>query len=147
MQKRLIRPFFILIAIVVVGCNGRASIAPAESNENTTFEIMSENDDFFVVLKNDNNNVTINELHTWTLTVFESDRATVVEDASIVIDGGMPEHNHGFPTEPSVSTHLGEGSYLVEGIKFQMGGNWEMKFTIDAGGKTDVATFNISVPN
>ena len=34
----------------------------------------------------------------------------------------MPEHNHGFPTAPRVTENLGEGDYLLEGMRFNMGG-------------------------
>lgn len=37
------------------------------------------------------------EMHSWMLTVKKPD-GTPVEDASIAVDGGMPDHNHGLPT-------------------------------------------------
>ena len=53
-------------------------------------------------------------------------------DAAITVDGDMPQHGHGLPTRPQVTKHLGNGDYLVEGMKFQMGGWWVVDFTIDA---------------
>jgi len=61
-----------------------------------------------------------------------------VTDAEIAIDGGMPAHGHGLPTEPEVVKNLGNGSYLVEGVKFSMPGEWVMTFTIKSGDKEDV---------
>jgi hypothetical protein len=38
-----------------------------------------------------------------------------VENATIAVDGDMPEHGHGLPTCPQVTKYLGNGDYLVEG--------------------------------
>ena len=64
-------------------------------------------------------------------------------DASIGVDGDMPQHGHGLPTRPQVTKHLGNGDYLVEGMKFQMGGWWVVDFTIEANGKQDTVRFNM----
>jgi YtkA-like len=85
--------------------------------------------------------IPINTLHTWTLTVKDSSGQSV-ENAQIAIDGDMPQHGHGLPTQPQVTQYLGDGQYLVEGVKFQMGGWWVMDFTITANGQTDTVRFN-----
>jgi hypothetical protein len=66
-----------------------------------------------------------------------------VENAAIVVDGGMPQHGHGLPTQPQVTQNLGGGDYLVEGLKFQMPGWWEVKFRITADGQSDGVIFNL----
>ena len=63
--------------------------------------------------------------------------------ASISVDGDMPQHGHGLPTRPQVTKHLGNGDYLAEGMKFQMGGWWVVDFTIDAAGQKDTVRFNM----
>jgi hypothetical protein len=68
-----------------------------------------------------------------------------VKDATIVVDGGMPEHGHGLPTEPRVTRSLGPGVYQVEGLKFNMGGWWELKFRISSAAGTDSVTFNLDL--
>jgi hypothetical protein len=88
--------------------------------------------------------IPINELQTWTLHV-ETPDGQPVENAIIMVDGGMPEHAHGLPTQPQVTQYLGNGDYRVEGIRFQMPGWWEMKFTIAAGGQTDQVVFNLQL--
>ena len=80
--------------------------------------------------------IVINRMHSWILTVRNAD-GTPVDDAEITVDGGMPAHNHGLPTQPRVTQNLGEGRYKVEGLRFHMQGHWEMKIGIAAGGKTD----------
>jgi hypothetical protein len=57
----------------------------------------------------------------------------------------MPQHGHGLPTSPQVTQNLGNGDYLVEGMKFQMPGWWEVRFNILAGGQSDAITFNLTL--
>jgi YtkA-like len=68
-----------------------------------------------------------------------------VEGATITIDGGMPQHGHGLPTTPRVTRALGNGAYQVEGLKFNMGGWWELKFRIASAAGTDSVTFNLDL--
>jgi hypothetical protein len=85
-----------------------------------------------------------NEMHSWVLTVKRPD-GTPVEDANIAIDGGMPQHGHGLPTSPQVTSHLGEGRYRVEGVKFNMGGWWVLRFAISTPDAADEAVFNLTL--
>jgi hypothetical protein len=68
-----------------------------------------------------------------------------VDDASIQIDGGMPQHGHGLPTRPRVTRALGNGLYEIEGVRFNMGGWWEFKLAINAASGSDVVTFNLAL--
>jgi hypothetical protein len=86
--------------------------------------------------------LAINQMHSWTIHVATPDGQPVT-DAAITVDGGMPQHGHGLPTQPQVTKHLGNGDYLVEGLKFQMGGWWVVDFTIDAAGQHDTVRFNM----
>lgn len=68
-----------------------------------------------------------------------------VEHAAITIDGGMPEHRHGLPTQPRVTRALGGGVYEIEGVRFSMGGWWEIKLAIESAAGADTVTFNLSL--
>ncbi len=68
-----------------------------------------------------------------------------VEGAAITVDGGMPQHGHGLPTAPRVTRELGEGRYQVDGLKFSMGGWWELRFGVTAAAGTDSVTFNVKL--
>jgi hypothetical protein len=89
-----------------------------------------------------NGPVAINRIHSWTLHV-ETPDGRPVSGAMITVDGDMPQHGHGLPTSPRVTEDLGNGDYLVEGMKFQMGGWWVVDFTIDAAGQRDSVRFNM----
>ena len=68
-----------------------------------------------------------------------------VEDASISVDGAMPEHGHGLPTRPQVGRSLGGGMYDIEGLRFSMGGWWQLKLSIDTPAGSDRVTFNLAL--
>jgi hypothetical protein len=68
-----------------------------------------------------------------------------VDGATITIDGGMPEHGHGLPTQPRVTRALGDGVYEIEGLRFNMGGWWEVKLEIASSAGIDNVTFNLDL--
>jgi hypothetical protein len=68
-----------------------------------------------------------------------------VDDATIRIDGGMPQHGHGLPTRPRVTRALGNGLYEIEGVRFNMGGWWEFTLAINSPSGSDVVTFNLAL--
>ena len=105
---------------------------------------LSENGLFRVSYTSSQDIVPVNQIHQWTLHV-ETAEGDPVENATITVDGDMPEHGHGLPTRPRVTTYLGKGDYLVEGVKFQMGGWWVMDFTITANDLQDAVHFNMSL--
>jgi YtkA-like len=76
--------------------------------------------------------------------VIDGKTAEAVANASITIDGGMPQHGHGLPTRPRVTKSL-DNWYEISGVRFNMGGWWELKLTITGPAGTDTVTFNLSV--
>lgn len=83
-----------------------------------------------------------NTLHAWRLHL-ESANGVAVDSVTVLVDGGMPQHGHGLPTKPRVTRHLGHGDHLVEGMKFNMGGWWVVKFRITNKAATDSVVFNL----
>ena len=89
----------------------------------------------------------------WTRAQVEELRALVtngqtgqsVTDAAIAIDGGMPQHGHGLPTRPRVTQNLGDGRYEIGGVRFNMGGWWELKLIVIGPAGTDTVTFNLAL--
>jgi hypothetical protein len=97
---------------------------------------------FKVSIEPDGGAVPQGPLHSWVATISMPDGAPV-ENAKVTIDGGMPQHGHGLPTEPQVTGSPAPGKYKIEGVKFNMGGWWVFRLKIQAGGKSDEAEFNL----
>ena len=131
----------ILVAAILMSVMmGRMGEVPA--NLDTSTNRSSENGLFNVSYTPSNGTVPVNQMHQWTLHVETAD-GQPVENAMITLDGDMPQHGHGLPTSPQVTQYLGNGDYLVEGLKFQMGGWWVMDFAITAEGQSDTVQFNM----
>ncbi len=75
--------------------------------------------------------VTINRMHAWTICLYDA-RGAPVAGASITVEGGMPEHDHGLPTAPRITDYLGAGCYRLDGVRFHMAGVWELVFHMQA---------------
>ncbi len=132
----LVLVFVILAGVMMV----RMSDVPANLDYSTT---RSSDQGFFKVSYTaSTGTIPVNQMHQWTLHV-ETRDGKIVENADIAVDGDMPQHGHGLPTRPRVTKYLGNGDYLVDGMKFQMGGWWLMDFTITADGQSDAVHFNM----
>ena len=142
-----------MLAFLLGGCSSPDTQAPVAgqtpavsrpANLDLATTQPSQGGKFTVSYKSNLDPLTINKLHTWTLHVADS-AGQPVDDATVSVDGGMPEHNHGMPTQPIV-TPLGSGDYRAEGMKFQMPGWWTVTVTVTGtigAAQPDSATFNL----
>ena len=71
--------------------------------------------------------IPLNKLHSWIVSV-KTSSGKPVQPLEIFIDGGMPRHSHGLPTQPQVTGYLKNGKYLIEGLQFHMAGVWQLRF-------------------
>ncbi|MDJ0710891.1 MAG: FixH family protein [Woeseiaceae bacterium] len=94
-----------------------------------TFPQAADASEVIVTFSTPDGPVQINRMHSWILHV-ETDAGVPVEGATIDVDGGMPAHDHGLPTQPRVTEELGDGDYRLDGVRFHMGGLWEIVVTI-----------------
>ena len=131
---------FVAFAIVMSMMMSRIKDVPANLDYSTTR--LSDKGLFEVSYTASTGSVPVNQMHQWTLHV-QSPDGKPVEDATIKVDGDMPQHGHGLPTQPRVTKNLGHGDYLVDGMKFQMGGWWVMDFSVTTSGQTDAVHFNM----
>ena len=83
-------------------------------------------------------------MHAWILHI-ENNIGEPVSNAEVTVDGGMPEHDHGLPTQPQVTQNLGNGNYLLEGLRFHMGGWWQVTITIYSNNTNDSVTFDLQL--
>ena len=89
--------------------------------------------------------LVVNKIHSWNVKLTTAD-GKPVPNARIAVDGGMPQHGHGLPTQPRVGAGDGNGQYLLEGMKFSMTGWWEIKLDIDSDLGRDQIVFNAVIP-
>jgi len=88
--------------------------------------------------------IEINNLHAWKIFIKDKNGKDV-PNAEISVIGGMPEHNHGLPTQPQITKSFGDGCYLLEGIKFHMLGWWTVTISITNENISDTVTFNLKL--
>ena len=88
--------------------------------------------------------LTLGRMHAWEAQISTADGKPVT-DAIIKVGGGMPIHNHGFPTQPEVTQQIKDGTYLIEGVKFSMRGPWVLFLDITSNNKTDSVAFDINM--
>ena len=88
--------------------------------------------------------LTINRMHAWVVRVAGAD-GKPAENAELTLSGGMPAHDHGLPTAPRATTYLGSGNYLIEGMRFHMGGAWEVVVSVSGPQGRDTLTLRLDL--
>jgi hypothetical protein len=125
-----------LALVAAAGCGGGS--APAEG------AVSSAQGLYAIRWESDSGSLPLNRLHTWTVYVEDNDGAPV-SGAQLDVDGGMPQHDHGLPTQPQVAGEVERGVYRVEGMQFNMPGQWVMTVTVDAPLGRDEAILPVTV--
>jgi hypothetical protein len=62
----------------------------------------------------------------------------------LLVDAYMPEHRHGMNYRPRVSRRP-DGIYVAEGLLFHMPGQWELRFDVQRGGKSERLSVDIDL--
>jgi hypothetical protein len=115
-------------------------LAAQQNGENVW---LSENELFQVSYASQLNPIVINQIHSWKLQVMTAE-GKAVSDAVISVKGGMPEHNHGLATAPSIEA-TGNGNYLLQGLRFHMMGYWELELSITQGSISDTVIVTLDL--
>ena len=134
----------VTIALPPVGAMGHSPSmkAPDTSSIDTAMEKVSGSRLFNVSYSSEIEPVPVNRYHSWNLHVTTAD-GKPVKGARMLVVGDMPEHGHGFPTEPEITAGQKDGLYLIEGLKFSMPGWWVVTLHIAAGEMRDHVSFNL----
>ena len=86
----------------------------------------------------------LNRMHGWEVVVTGID-GQPVRNVSLSFTGEMPGQQHELPTAPKVTRQLGEGRYLVEGVKFDRQGWWRIHIGAVGEGTRERVVFSIRV--
>jgi len=132
-------PLFILLAL----CTTAIAETDKTSAHIETIK-QSDNQHYWVHFTSKLDPIVINTMHAWIIHIKDKDKNPIL-NAEVTVDGGMPEHNHGLPTQPRVTKNLGDGCYLLEGMRFHMGGWWTVRITIVDEGIQDSVTFDLQL--
>lgn len=88
--------------------------------------------------------LSINQIHSWHVRVLDGDGESL--DLELLqVFGGMPEHDHGLPTQPEVTARLDDGDYLLEGVRFHMQGHWQLQVELQFAGVVDTAIIDFDL--
>ncbi len=114
------------------------------AEEKTSIVNLTSEQGHFDVAVVQKESLSIGQFLSWEIIVRDR-KGDAVFPAQIGVSGGMPAHRHGLPTQPQVSRYLGEGKYLVEGLKFGMSGEWVVLFGIQTPANRDVVRYELQV--
>ena len=109
-----------------------------------SLEAESEAGKYRIILATESEPVPVRKLHSWTITVRDESGNPFIP-RQLAFYGGMPGHGHGLPSEPQVTQQLEEGTYLVEGVLFNMFGAWELVVGVYGPAGPDKAIFPLTL--
>ncbi|MCC0044543.1 MAG: FixH family protein [Brucellaceae bacterium] len=132
-----------IVVLIVVGWFFLAGRHAPQGEVDLSRSKSSDKGGYEVSIEPEQEPVAQGPLHAWLAHVKLADGTPVV-DARITIDGGMPAHGHGLPTVPSAE-HIGDGVYRIDGVRFNMGGLWELRLVIDGPAGEEEVVFNIEL--
>ena len=103
-------------------------VTTTHSAENPDLKLKTE-DGLVVHIHSQSRPIQINQIHSWHVEIKDADSLPVT-NASVSIQGGMPEHDHGLPTQPRITEEIEPGTYLLQGMRFHMPGKWRITISI-----------------
>ena len=118
-----------------------AFAAAAESIERS---ISTENGIYTVTIRPGDSQIPVGKRHPWTVSIRDRDGAPI-RPSQLAFYGGMPAHGHGLPSAPRVTRELSLGTYLVEGVLFNMHGEWQIVIGVVGSAGVDKAVFDLSI--
>lgn len=90
----------------------------------TSQEIATTNESGWTFVAYSPLEISINQFHSWEFEFINADGVSQ-SCLQLTVNGGMPNHDHGLPTEPAIKPPTNKGRYALEGVKFHMPGTWQ----------------------
>jgi len=130
-----------LAALAILAVPPSAGVAADAAEQ---WPLVAEGEQVRATLGPQSGSVEIGQFQDWILQLERQD-GSLIDQAQIMVGGGMPDHGHGLPTQPVVTEFLGEGRYLIEGLKFNMAGRWIVAFGVVTPTERDRLTFDFNL--
>jgi hypothetical protein len=141
-RRRLLLGLFAAVSLAAVGVVV-AALRPQESRPPGDVTAAARGQYVTASFTSSVHPVPINAMHTWTVWITDNEGRPVT-DAVVTITGDMPGHGHGMPTAP-VARAIGGGVYVLEGMQFQMPGDWYVELQIESAGRRDSVRFDFTL--
>lgn len=122
-MARILNFFSLCLPISVLLLSG--SLNAAEEATGNTVLVGRTSSGLSITLESQLKPLSINQIHSWLVRV-NSAQGEGVSQATLMVTGGMPDHDHGLPTQPQITAEIAPGVYLLEGVRFHMNGRWVM---------------------
>jgi hypothetical protein len=140
-KLNLVTAFYIGFSFIVISLI--SSSAHAANVNNADFRVSSDTG-YSIAVYSQLSPIEINKIHSWIIEITDRNNRPL-KSANIEMIGGMPDHDHGLPTEPQVTEEVEPGKYLLEGVRFHMQGKWQIIFTIKENGNKDQAILELQL--
>lgn len=121
----------LLTCVPTMAESGEAAAEEFDISQRAEWRATSTNGVFNVVLGPRTGRVSIGKFQVWELRLTDAE-GEMVFPARFGIGGGMQGHGHGLPTQPRVTNFLPDGRYVIEGMKFNMAGDWTLYLAVEA---------------
>jgi len=135
---------FIFAGLLALLLISEGASANSRNPQSAAHQVISQKGLFKVSLTGISKAAPFNKLHHWHIRL-ASRQGSVISGAQIDVTGRTLDHDHGLPTLPKVSKEIERGHYLLEGVKFDRQGEWQLKLSINTRAGRDEALFNIPV--
>lgn len=108
------------------------------------FELQSRPAGLQVHIESEQSPLRVNQMHRWRIQVTD-EQGAAVDGLAIEVEGGMPAHDHGLPTQPQVRAAEQPGLYWLEGMRFHMGGEWRLGLVLLHEGRRYRVAFELEL--
>lgn len=118
---------------------------PVQANFMLPSTVLSASSRYSVTIKPEGSTIPIGAVHRWLISIEDRENGQKIKPIGLRIDGGMPAHGHGLPTAPKASEYDETRGWLIDGVKFNMAGLWQLTVKFQTNEIWDTATVKIAV--
>ena len=128
----------LITGLTLIGCSAESSPAHWQQSQ-------SSNLNKFVALLDCKSSPNTDGFQDCEIAFKTTSNVSIIPE-QILVDGGMPLHGHGLPTQPKlVQLSDRQGTFRIDGLKYNMPGAWLLGFKITHGQEEDKVIFDFII--